>query len=71
MIQRYTLPSGKVRYRARVYFHGRAVATRVFDRKSDAVAWEQEQYRFLRQDDWIDPRRGKVPLREVAEAWMR
>jgi hypothetical protein len=36
-VQRYTLPSGAVRYRARVKSHGREVAARVFDRKADAV----------------------------------
>jgi hypothetical protein len=41
-VQRYTLPSGVVRYRARVKSHGRYVATRVFERKADAVAWEQD-----------------------------
>jgi integrase len=71
MIRRYKLRSGKIRYRARLYFHGVEVATRVFDRRGDAVAWEQEQAQRLRQDDWIDPRRGKVPLHEVADAWLK
>ena len=31
-VQRYTLSSGAVRYRARVKSHGREVATRVFER---------------------------------------
>ena len=31
-VQRYVLRSGMVRYRARVKFHGREVATRVFER---------------------------------------
>lgn len=39
-IQRYTLASGEVRYRARVKSHGREVATHVFERKKDAEAWE-------------------------------
>lgn len=42
-VQRYTLASGAVRYRARVKSHGREVATRVSERKVDAVAWEQDQ----------------------------
>lgn len=57
-VQRYTTASGKVRYRARVKSHGREVATRVFERKSDAVAWEQDQSRRLRTGEWFDPRRG-------------
>ena len=70
-IQRYTLPSGVVRYRARVKSHGREVAARVFDRKADAVAWEQDQRRRLRLGEWIDPRRGQVPLSVVAGDWLK
>jgi integrase len=69
-IQRYTLPSGVVRYRARVKWQGRYVATRVFERKADAVAWEQDQQRRLRLGEWIDPRRGRVPLSVVAADWL-
>jgi integrase len=69
-VQRYTLASGAVRSRARVKSHGRYVATRVFERKADAVAWEQDQRRRLRLGEWIDPRRGQVPLSVVAVPWM-
>src|SRR6516165_6393888 len=69
-VQRYTLPSGAVRYRARVKSHGRYVATRVFERKADALAWEQDQRRRLRLGEWIDPRRGQVPLSVVAADWL-
>ncbi len=69
-VQRYTLPSGAVRYRARVKFHGREIATRVFERKTDALAWEQDQRRRLRLGEWTDPRRGQVPLSVVATDWL-
>jgi integrase len=69
-VQRYATARGHVRYRARVKFHGRAVATRVFDRKADAVAWEQDQCRRLRSGEWLDPRRGRVPLGRLAEDWL-
>jgi hypothetical protein len=69
-VQRYKLPSGPVRYRARVKSHGREVATRVFERKADAIAWEQEQRRRLRLGEWIDPRRGQVPLSALAADWL-
>jgi integrase len=69
-VQRYVLPSGAVRYRARVKSHGREVATRVFDRKADAIAWEQDQRRRLRLGEWTDPRRGQVPLSDVAADWL-
>jgi hypothetical protein len=35
-----------VRYRARIKSHGREVTARVFERKADAVAWEQDQRRL-------------------------
>ena len=69
-VQRYTLASGAVRYRARVKSHGRYIATRVFERKADAVAWDQDQRRRLRLGEWIDPRRGQVPLSAVAADWL-
>ncbi|MBO9521748.1 MAG: hypothetical protein J7518_09440 [Nocardioidaceae bacterium] len=69
-IQRYTTGSGSVRYRARIKFHSREVATRVFERRRDAEAWEREQKRRLHLGEWFDPRRGRVPLEEVAEEWL-
>lgn len=70
-VQRYVLASGAVRFRARVKWQSREVATRSFERRMDAVAWEQEQSRRLRRGEWVDPRRGMVPLRVVAEAWLQ
>jgi integrase len=69
-VQRYTLRSGAVRYRGRVKFHGREVAARVFERRADAIAWEQDQRRRLRLGEWTDPRRGRVPLSDVAAEWL-
>ena len=69
-VQRYVLRSGAVRYRARVKFHGREVATRVFERRADATAWEKDQRGRLRLGEWTDPRRGQVPLLEVAADWL-
>jgi hypothetical protein len=69
-IQRKVTPEGKVRYRGRIKANGREVASRMFDRKSDAVAGEQDQLRRLRAGEWLDPRRGPVPLNVVAEMWL-
>lgn len=69
-VQRTQTASGRVRYRARVKSHGREVATRVFDRRADAVAWEQDQSHRIRNGDWIDPKRGRVSLAFVAESWL-
>jgi integrase len=69
-VQRLILATGEVRYRARVKSHGRGVASRVFARRADAIAWESEQVRRLRLGEWIDPRRGSVPLSVVATSWL-
>jgi integrase len=69
-IQRKVTPEGKVRYRARIKANSREIASRMFDRKSDAVAWEQDQRRRLRAGEWLDPRRGQVSLSVVAEMWL-
>ena len=60
-----------LRYRARVKSHGREVATRVFERKRDAVAWEQEQRRALRSGEWFDPRRGRIALSALHPEWLQ
>ena len=70
-VQRYVLGSGAVRFRARVKWQSREVATRSFERRMDALSWEQEQSRRLRRGEWVDPRRGMVAVRVVAEAWLR
>ena len=69
-VQRYLTAEGRVRYRARVKHHGREVATRVFDRKRDAVGWEEDQKRRLRMGEWFDPKRGRVALSVVASGWL-
>jgi hypothetical protein len=46
------------------------MATQVFDRRSDGVAWEQDQLRGLRIGEWIDPRHGRVPLDQFAVDWL-
>jgi integrase len=69
-VQRYVTGDGRVRYRARVKHHGREVAIRVFDRRRDAEAWEEDQKRRLRTGEWFDPRRGRVALSVVASAWL-
>ncbi len=68
-VQRYER-GGKVRYRARVKFHGVEVATRVFDRKRDADRWHDDQVQRLHAGEWVDPRRAKVPLADVADEWF-
>lgn len=69
-VRRRVLPSGAVRYRARVKSSGVEVANKTFERRADAVAWEQDQLRRLSRGNWIDPRRGKVSFAFVAEGWL-
>lgn len=58
------------RWRVRVKYQGRVVADRTFDRRTDAARWETDQRRHLEHGDWVDPRRAKVTLAEVAPAWL-
>lgn len=62
------LPSGK--WRVRVKSSGRVVADRSFDFKRDAEAWEREQKRDLLLGEFVDPRKGREALRDVAARWM-
>jgi integrase len=70
-IERRLTGDGSLRYKARVKWHGRVVASRTFRRRSDALAWEQEQLRRLRLGEWIDPRRGRASLESIADEWLR
>ena len=65
-----TSASGKKSYNARVKWHGRQVASMTFERKKDAQAWHDDQVRKLRLGNWFDPRRGQVPLDDVAVHWL-
>lgn len=62
------LPSGK--WRVRVKASGRVVADRAFDFKRDAEAWEREQKRDLSLSKFVDPRKGRESVRDVAKRWM-
>lgn len=56
------------RFRARVKSGRVEVASRVFDLKRDAEAWEAAQRRALDLGDYVDPRAGKETLES---AWIR
>lgn len=62
------LPSGK--WRARVKAGGRVVADRSFTLKREAVAWEAEQKRRIADGTWVDPKRGRESVRQVADRWL-
>lgn len=62
------LPSG--RWRARIR-EGRAyIASKTFDTKGAAAAWEAEQKLKLAGGVWVDPKAGRRPVAEVAEAYL-
>jgi hypothetical protein len=69
-VQRRLGSNGKPRWRARVKSHGHEISSRTFDRRVDAIAWEQDQVRRLRLGDWFDPRRRSIALSLVAESWL-
>lgn len=61
---------GSTRWRAKVFSGGRLVTSKVFDLKRDADAWEAEQKRRLLTGQWVDPKAGTVPLREVIREYL-
>lgn len=70
-LQRRVSSRGAVTWRARVYSHGRIVATETFARKGDASAWEREQYRRLeRGDTLIDKSAAALDVKTWAERWL-
>lgn len=70
-IHPYTTDTGQRRYRV-AYRRpdGRWTSKRGFARKIDAQAWLEHQAVAMRSGEWIDPKRGKVTIRELGEAWL-
>lgn len=54
------LPNG--RWKARIYTPDGRQLTKTFTRKIDARAWEDDQRRLIRQNEWVDPRAGDIRL---------
>jgi hypothetical protein len=57
-------------YRARIYYRGRYVASRTFQRKRAAQEWERRQVESLRSGVWSDPAAGDRRVREWCEIWL-
>ncbi len=51
-------PTGKVTWRAKVFFEGWVIAQRSFERRVDAKRWEADQLAKLDAGSWIDRRAG-------------
>ncbi|MFS8083258.1 MAG: tyrosine-type recombinase/integrase [Ginsengibacter sp.] len=58
------------RWRVWVKSGRRVVASRTFDRKSDAQAWHEAQKRSLSLGDFVDPRAGRITVREALREWL-
>jgi len=69
-VTRRALPSGKITWRAKVFFEHRVIAERSFRRKTDARDWEADQLVKLRTGAWIDPSRGRVSFATLAKEWQ-
>ncbi|MCJ1707419.1 site-specific integrase [Microbacterium sp. VKM Ac-2923] len=57
------------RWRARVKSGRDVVASRTFDLKRDAEAWESAQRRMLDLGEFVDPRAGRESLASALERW--
>lgn len=62
------LPSG--RWQARVKDGRRDVASKSFDTRRSALAWEAEQRAKLAGGAWVDPKSGRIPVRQVVEEYL-
>lgn len=58
------------RFRARVKSGRDVVASRTFDRKGDAIDWEAAQKRALDLGEFVNPKAGKLAVRDAAAKWM-
>ena len=70
MIEGRVGPNGARVYRARIYYRGRYVASRTFQRKRDAQEWERRQTDSLRSGVWSDPAAGDRPVGEWCQIWL-
>lgn len=70
MIEARVGPNGARVYRSRVYYRGRYVASRTFQRKRDAQEWERKQVETLKTGVWADPKAGERSIREWCEIWL-
>lgn len=59
------------RWRVRVKSGRQMVASRTFDLKRDAEAWEAAQKRALSLGDFVDPRAGRESLGLVVDRWIK
>lgn len=71
MISRRVGRTGRVRWQVRYYAPDGRERAKTFDRRVDAVAYEQEVSTQKRQGDWVDPRRGNVRLETVWDEYDR
>lgn len=71
MIQRRVGRSGRVTWRVRYYGPDGLQRSKSFERRMDAVAYEQEMATRKRRGDWVDPRRGNVHLARVWDEYER
>ncbi len=69
-VERRQTSNGAVRYVARVKSGRQLVASKTFDRKGDAEAWEREQRRALAFGQFIPPARSATRFSEVAERFL-
>ena len=65
-----TLPSGNVRWRARVLVARREVAAASFATRREALAWHDDQAAKIRTGEWVAPNRGTIKLGDMATEWL-
>lgn len=69
-VVRRTLPSGTVRWRAKVFVAHKEVASKSFATRRDALAWHDDTASKLRTGEWVNPRRGDATFQAVSQEWL-
>jgi integrase len=65
VIEKRKRASGATTYRTRYYGPDRQLRSRSFSTRRDAVAFQAQMKAEQSRGEWIDPRRGKIPLNAV------
>lgn len=69
-IERRRAASGAWRYTVRIKHMGRMVAAQTFGRRTDAEAWEREQYRAIQFGEFTPPSQSGTPFAAVVDKFL-
>jgi len=68
--RRESATSGRVSWRVRVLRAGKTVETATFRTLAEAKAFDAARRTQVARADWVDPARGKLPVKDIAAAYL-